>query len=146
MEESRYQVPKNFSNVAEERTFWAKIIADQLASGMGSEKFCKQQQVNFSKFHYWKYAKVRPDCIGAATNKTTKLVKQCQDKKINKFVSLQISPKQAVVNNQQTQNNTVRSSETIEVIFKNGHKIIVPEAITSDNLSLLIKAVGELQC
>lgn len=146
MEENPYQFPENFNGVAKEREFWAEMVADQLASGMGAENFCKENKLNFSKFHYWKYSKIRPDSIGAAANKNPKIIRQCQDKKINKFISLQISPDQAIVN-QQAKNITVdRSSEAIEVIFKNGHKIIVPETITGVNLSLLIKVIGELLC
>lgn len=143
---NKYQISFGTNELAEQRSYWAKVVEDQIASGMGAEKFCELHQVNFTKFHYWKYSKIRPSCIGAAAKKNPKIVRKCRDKKINKFIALQISPDQAIVN-QQAQNITAdRSSKAIEVIFKNGHKIMVPETITEVNLSVLIKVVGELPC
>lgn len=144
MEEKRYQVPENFSGVAEEREFWVKIVADQVASGIGAETFCEQHKLNFSRYHYWKYRKIRPDYIGTIAKKNPKIKRACQDKKVNKFIALQISPEPASIK-QQTRNMLAdRDSKTLEILFKNGHKIIVSEAIIEINV--LIKAVGELGC
>lgn len=145
MEENRYQLPENFTDSVEEQRFWRKVVADQVESRLGNKKFCEQHKLSFIKFRYWKYSKIRPDCIDAG-NKTAKVLKQYPGKKVNKFISLQISPEGGIVN-QAAQNIIVgKSSREIEVIFKNGHKIKLPEGITENNLALLIREVGELRC
>ncbi|EKD46032.1 MAG: hypothetical protein ACD_69C00041G0003 [uncultured bacterium] len=139
---NRYQIPSSFNGIAEQRNFWTKIVEDQIASGMGAEKFCEQHQITFTKFHYWKYSKIRPDCISSNENNKTK--NQCQNRDVAKFVSLKIAPGKRTINHQEINGIAEQNTKLIEIIFKNGHKIIWPSVISDTNLLLLIKAVGEL--
>lgn len=37
---------------------WSRLVADQLASGLGQDRFCRERQVHPGRFHYWKYTKL----------------------------------------------------------------------------------------
>jgi hypothetical protein len=141
--ENIYQIPSNFRSDTERQIFWAKVVADQIASGMGAERFCQQHQINFSKFHYWKYYKIKPDF--SHSNSISKPKSKQYDKGAAKFISLQVAadipsnehPKDGIVDVQ---------DKKVEILFKNGHKMILPLVISETNLLLLVKIVGGLQC
>ena len=141
--ENIYQIPSGFCNDTEQRNFWVKVVGDQEASGLGAKTFCQQHQINFSKFHYWKYCKIKPDFCNS--NVISKPRKKQHDKEVAKFISLQIAddmpsndqPKDAAINVQ---------DKKVEIVFKNGHKIILPLIIFEANLLLLIKTLGGSPC
>jgi hypothetical protein len=134
-----YQVPSKFHNEAKQRSFWIKVICDQIASGIGAEKFCKQHQINLSKFSYWKYSKIRPD--GVCGHTTNKMNNPQDDKDQTKFISLQIATDKTPIDCPKADD---RSSEVLEIIFKNGNKVILPAMLLETNLLLLVQAVGGL--
>lgn len=141
--EKLYQIPSESCDEAEQRGFWAKVIADQIASCKGAEKFCQQHQLNFSAFHYWKYSKIR--LLTNDTNHISKQKNRQHDKDATKFVQLQVAVD--TPSNEYHKNETVGGqAKEIVIIFKNGHKIILPLAPSEANLLLLIKTVGSLQC
>lgn len=140
--ENLYQIPSESCDDAEQRIFWAKVTADQIASGMGAEKFCQHHQVNFSKFHYWKYSKIR---LLSNNTSSGKQEKRKRDKSSAKFIPLQITTD--IPSNKCHKKEVVSSqAKEVVVIFKNGHKIILPLVVSETNLSLLVEIVGGLQC
>lgn len=142
--ENRYQIPSGSCDEIERQNFWAKAFADQIASGMGAERFCQHHQINFSAFHYRKYKKTKANCI-LSKNPIRPKSKQQDDKDVAKFVSLQIAAD--IPSNEYHKDGTVDiQDKKVEILFKNGHKMILPLAISETNLLLLIKIVGGLQC
>jgi hypothetical protein len=141
--ENTYQIPSNFCSDAEQQAFWAKVVADQIASGMGSEKFCRHHQINFSTFHYRKYKKNNSSYVLSKNNIKPK--SEQRDKDVSKFISLQVATD--IPSNMCHKENAVDAQDKkIEIVFKNGHKVILPLVISETNLSLLIKIIGGLQC
>jgi len=54
---------------------WRRLVAEQLASGLSQDRFCREQQLPAGRFHYWKYTKL-PELEGSeekegATEATT---------------------------------------------------------------------------
>jgi len=141
--ESLYQIPSESCDDSEQRIFWAKVAADQIASGMGAEKFCQYHQVNFSKFHYWKYSKIR--LLSNGTGSISKQENRKHDKDPAKFIPLQIATD--APSNRCHKNEAISSQvKEVVIVFKNGHKIILPLVVSKTNLSLLVEIVGGLQC
>ena len=141
--ENIYQIPSKFCSDSERQNFWAKVIADQIASGMGSERFCQHHQINFSAFHYRKYKKAKANCI-LSKNTIRPKNKQC-DKDTAKFISLQIAAD--IPSNEHHKDAAINvQDKKVEIIFKNGHKMILPLVISETNLLLVIKILGGLQC
>jgi hypothetical protein len=134
-----YQAPSESCNDKEKKSFWVKVVTDQIASQMGAEKFCQQHQLNFSSFHYWKYRKFK--LLTNNSNNFSKNRNRKRNKDIAKFIPLEITPDGSHKN----QIVDIQSKEVV-IIFKNGRKIIIPLVITEPNLLLLIKTVGELLC
>lgn len=134
-----YQIPSKSCNDKEKKSFWTKVVTDQIASHMGAEKFCQQYQLNFSSFHYWKYSKIK--LLTNNANNLSKHKNRQRDKDIAKFIPLQITP------NGDCKNEVIdRQSKEVVIIFENGRKIVIPLVISETNLLLLIKAVGALLC
>jgi hypothetical protein len=141
--ENRYQIPSISCDEAVQQNFWAKVVADQIASGMGAEKFCQRHQINFSTFHYRKYKKTHSSCVLSKNSIRPK--SEQRDKNVAKFISLQVAAdipssdhyKEKVIDAQ---------DKKVEIVFKNGHKVILPLVISETNLLLLIKTIGGLQC
>jgi len=141
--ENIYQIPSNFCNDVEQQKFWAKVVDNQIASGMGAEKFCQRHQINFSKFHYWKYSKIKPNF--SQSNSINKQKNKQPDKDVAKFISLQVAA-DIPSNGYHKENAVDAQDKKVEIVFKNGHKVILPLMISETNLSLLIKIIGGLQC
>lgn len=152
--ETIYQTPSESCDASELQNFWIKVVDDQIASGMGAERFCQQYQINFSQFHYWKYSKIKPN--SSRSNGASQLRSKQHDKDAVKFVSLQIANVPADVSSdkaEDTPSNDLHKEDAIdsqdqkiEIVFKNSHRVILPSVISGTNLVLLIKTVGELQC
>jgi hypothetical protein len=141
--ENRYQIPSISCDEVEQQNFWAKVVADQIASGMGAEKFCQRHQINFSTFHYRKYKKTNSSCVLSKDSIRPK--SKQRDKDVSKFISLQVAAD--IPSNGCHKENTIDvQDKKIEIVFKNGHKVILPLVISETNLSLLIKIIGGLQC
>jgi hypothetical protein len=133
--ESLYQIPSESCSNLERRAFWDKIIIDQSTSGLSLVKFCQLHQLKFTTFRSYKYKKTKAKAaICRSDNK---------DKSTARFVPLQIAadvsvnkyPKDEAVDNKVTE---------IKVTLKNGHKLILPLAISETSLLLIIKMVAEL--
>ncbi len=137
-----YQFPSESCDDIEQRNFWAKVVDDQIASGMGAKRFCQQHQINHSKFHYWKYNKIKSTFDHSKSIKTKN--KQ-PDKDIAKFISLQIA-KDKPFKEHQKESAISDQNKIVEIVFKNRHKIILPLPVSATNLSLLIKTVAGLEC
>ncbi|CAL7961852.1 conserved hypothetical protein [Gammaproteobacteria bacterium] len=142
--ERLYQIPAESCDVIELQKFWTRVAGDQMASGMGAERFCQQHQINFSKFHYWKYRKVKPNSSHDSGISNPK--DRQDDKDVAKFISLQVAVDKSSNECQEERITANHEDRAVEIVFKNGHKIILPLVISEANLSLLIKTVGGLQC
>lgn len=141
--ENRYQIPSGSCDEVEQQNFWSKVVDDQIASGMGAERFCQHYQINFSSFHYRKYKKIKANCI-LSKNAIKPKNKQC-DKDSAKFISLQVAAD--IPSNEHHKDGIVDAQDKkVEILFKNGHKIILPLVISETNLLLLIKTIDGLQC
>jgi hypothetical protein len=150
--ENIYQIPAESCDEAEQRIFWTKVVNDQITSSLGAEKFCERYQVDFSKFHYWKYVKIR---LNLSPNPNSNIKhpknKRC-NKDASKFISLQIANAPPDISSDTPSNDPRKEAaihsqdKKIEIVFKNNHRMILPPAISETNLLLLIKTLGELQC
>jgi hypothetical protein len=141
--ENVYKTPSESCDVTKLQNFWANVADDQIASGIGAEKFCQQHQINFSQFHYWKYRKIKPNFSNG--NDISKPRKKQGNKDAAKFISLQIAAD--IPSNENLKDRIVDvQDKTVEILFKNGHKMILPLAISETNLLLLIKIVAGQQC
>jgi hypothetical protein len=139
--ESIYQLPSKSCDNVEHRNFWLKVIADQKASSLGTKIFCEQHQINFSTFTYWKYKKNKS--YSSLNNNISEAKNKQLGKDVPKFIPLQIAAD--IPSTESHQEGTVDTqNRKIEIIFNNGHKIILPLVISDTNLLLLIRAVGGL--
>ena len=131
--ESLYQIPSESCSNLERRAFWDKVIIDQSTSGLSLVKFCQLHQLKFTTFRSYKYKKTKA-AICHSDNK---------DKSTNRFVPLQIAADVSV--NKYLKDEAVDNKVTeIKVTLKNGHKLILPLAISETSLLLIIKMVAEL--
>ncbi len=124
-----YKEPSESSSDHEHRGFWSRVLADQKASGIGMRNFCQQHQLNFSRFAYWKYKKKKI-------------------KSANKLVPLQITSDLPAPVKEYPKDKVVIDDEAVgtEIVFKNGHKLILSSTTEETNLLSIIKMVAELQC
>ena len=141
--ENKYQIPSGSCDEIEQQNFWSKVVDDQIASGMGAERFCQHHQINFSTFHYRKYKKAKANCL-LSKNVIRPKDKQ-HNKNVAKFISLQVAA-DVPSNESHKEGAADIQNEKVEIAFKNGHKIILPLVISEANLLLLIKTIGELRC
>ena len=140
--ESLYQAPTKMCSDSEYRIFWARVISDQKTSGVGLKEFCRQHQLSFSALHYWKYKKQKIKTTHGNGYNTKSL--QSNNEAI-KFIPLQIST-DVSVDSRNYKSKPVCSETSMQIIFKNNHKLILPLVIPEANLLLIIKAVADLQC
>lgn len=139
--ESIYQTPSKFCNVVEQQSFWSKVIANQKTSGLSIKRFCKQHQISFSTFTYWKYKKNKLD--SKLANSIIRAKNKQSDKKVAKFISLQVASD--IPSNEKHKKGAVDAEDgKIEFVFKNGNKMTLSLIISDTNLLSLIKSVGGL--
>ena len=141
--EISYQVPAKSCSDIEHRVFWARVIVDQKASGMGIKEFCSQYQLSFSAMHYWKYKKQKTKITHNYNYHKTKSLQS--NNVVAGFIPLQMvaeTPAGTHHKNESVYNSVVE----IQIVFKNGHRLVLPLATPEANLLLIIKAVAELRC
>ena len=132
-----YQVPQKFRDKHEEQNFWLKAITDQIASNVGAEKFCQKHQINFSTFTYWKYKK--KEFSSKINNDIIKAKNKQSDKDVARFIALQVAD-----DVQSKEKDINAQDKKTEIVFKNGHKMILSSATFETNLLLLVKVIGGL--
>ena len=134
--EHKYQLPAKFSNKIERKTFWAKIFADQAASGLSAKRFCRLHQLPYSTYKGNKYQ-----------------AKPKADKAAAKFLALElVVPNKTldtvIADNLASAANTHQTTMTaeIQIIFNNNHRIVLPLATADAQLLVIIKTVAGLLC
>jgi hypothetical protein len=128
--ESQYQMPTKPCSKAKIHDFWSKIIADQISSEMDMQRFCSQHQLKFTSLRYWKYTSK----IGKAICKNARKGNSIEPAR---FIPLQITN---IAND--TASKTNSEFREVQLIFNNGHRLILPIVISEANLSMIIKVVA----
>ena len=138
---SIYQAPSESSSNYEQQIFWSRVLVNQKASGIGMRSFCQQHQLNFSRFAYWKYKKQKIRDIHDNSEVLKKIIRE----EPSKFIPLQIAADLPATVEEYSEDE-ISDNEVIrtEIVFKNGHKLILPSTIKEINLLPIIKMIAEL--
>jgi formylmethanofuran dehydrogenase subunit D len=152
--ETKYQLPEKFCNQLERKTFWAELFINQAASGLSAKKFCKLYQIPYSTYKGNRYKvepKVKTQQGGIAKNKISAMQ---HNNHVAKFLPLQITANDVI--NQNTNptmidqgkpiTTTYDTTSEIQIIFKNGHRLILPVTISEVQLLSIINSVASLLC
>lgn len=141
--EDLYKTPSESCGDLERRSFWASVIADQSTSGMSMVKFCHMHRLKFTTFRDYKYRKLNTETTSRNINDDNSLKYIQNDKDVPRFIPLQVATS---VSANKCQKNEAVAAEVaeIKIVFKNGHKLILPS--TETHLLSIIKIVGELRC
>jgi hypothetical protein len=143
--QSLYQVPSKPCASSERHAFWNKVIADQSISGMSMQKFCRLHNIQYSNFKGYKYRIQNTNNLSRNTNQSNNLKNIQNNNNTAKFVPLQITTGASV--NAYHKDKTIDDKITeIKIVLNNGHKVILPLAISEASLLWLIKIVAGLQC
>jgi hypothetical protein len=140
-----YQASSGSHDDVEQQNFWLRTVSEQNASGIGLKRFCQQHKISFSKLKYWKYVKQKIKPVSDSVNDVDKQKHTQDEKAAAKFIPLQIAT-DAPPDECPTKEVAVSRDKTVEIIFRSGHKIILPLVISDANLLLLIKIVSGLKC
>lgn len=146
--ENKYQIPLESCSDKERQDFWSKFISDQITSSMDMKMFCHRHQLRFSQFVYWKYKKKTTKAI---YKRAKKLSISKNNKGADRFIPIQVTtdlatkkhPEYGVINNEAIDKE---ASVEINILFKNGHKLILPSTIRESELLSIIKIAAELRC
>ena len=103
----------------EDQSYWERLIEEQTGSGLTIAKFCEERQIKFSAFK----------------NKKYQLTKE-RAKNPN-IVPLRIIDKPEIV----AESKNCQGFE-ISVIFRNGHRVVVPGQL----LSSILYEIAKLPC
>jgi len=156
--EKTYQIPARGSCSPRERQgLWQQIIADQESSGLKMTRFCEEHQLNLSTFKQWKYFLQQDNKKRDDRNHECKIDKEERKEQNGKlttrFVPLQITANNLLTDeHSEDKNNKVKAEGVIEsvtrmeIVFKNGHSIIMPSIVTAEELMVLIEQVAKLAC
>jgi hypothetical protein len=143
--QSLYKIPSNLCAKSERHAFWNKVIADQSISGMSMQKFCRIHQIQYSTFKGYKYRIQDTINFSRKTNQSNNLKNIQNNNNIAKFVPLQITTDTSV--NACSEAKIIDDEITeVKIVLNNGHKVILPLAISEASLLRLIKIVAGLQC
>ncbi len=139
-----YQVPSSFRDEHEEKVFWSKIMADQKRSGMGMRQFCRQHQISFSRLAYWKYNKKRKKkTISRQKNNLNNIRQDTDTNNTNdRFVPLQITSDLSF--DKHNREISKDKNAQAEILFKSGHKLILPLPVKEGYLFSVIKMLSRL--
>lgn len=143
--ENLYQIPARGScSMAERERLWKQIIADQERSGLKMTRFCQKHQLTISTFKQWKY-RLQKD--SEQFDKNDVLEDAHVSKSTTEFIPLQVTTNNfATTENGNEAQGQAESETEIKIIFRNGHSIIIPLAVSAEVLSSLIYQIAKLPC
>ena len=139
--ENLYQVPCNPCKNEDRKMFWTKVVSDQKHSGLSAKKFCQLHQLKYSTYKGYRYGrskkKKKTDCNNIIRNKNK--IKNINNNNYcsEKFIPLQVAS-----------NTTINSycESSIQIVFKNNNKLLLPIDIPESKLFLIINTVAGLIC
>lgn len=143
--ENLYQIPPRGScSTAERERLWKQIIADQKRSGLKMTRFCQKHQLTISTFKQWKY---RFQKNSEQFDKNNNTEDTQVSKSTTEFIPLQVASNSfaAIGNGSEAQGKAELETE-IKIIFRNGHSIIIPLAVSAEVSSSLIYQIAKLPC
>lgn len=139
-------VPK-FNNTRERDAFWLQVCQEFISSGLSKATFCDKRKISDSSLYRWlgnfkdKLDFKQPD---TQLNLGRKVKKSPIGKKISAkhgFLPVNIEQQtSAKINNLAAPPKITMPSA--EIVFPNGLKLIIHQAINADLLSHLIQAMG----
>ena len=146
--ENKYKILSESCSDKERQAFWSVVISDQITSKMEMKIFCHKYQLRFSRFLYWKYKKKTTKAI---YKRAKKFSVSKNNKCLDRFIPIQVAtalatkrdPESGIISNEAI---TKETSVEINILFKNGHKLILPSTIKESELLSIIKIAAELPC
>lgn len=143
--ENLYQIPpRGACSTAERERLWEQIIVDQEKSGLKMTRFCQKHQLTISTFKQWKY-RLQKNSEQFDKNNNTEDTQV--SKSTTEFIPLQIASNSFATTGDDSEAQGKTESETeMKIIFRNGHSIIIPLAVSAEVLSSLICQIAKLPC
>jgi len=149
--ESLYKIPSKSCSNKKRQVFWSQVMADQIASGISMIKFCQLHGLKYTTFKSHRYSRknIKKHSDLYNDNKLkSKQNKNANENGIDKFIPLQIvtDKSENKLSDMTIKEDVIdKSADEINIVFKNGHKVILPPVVVEkDNLLQLIKTVAGL--
>lgn len=115
----------------DKKKHWAKVIAEQIASGMKISEFCRVYGLSSHVFRYWKYLKYK-------RRERNELSEEQQNNDAVSFTPVE-------VNTSDFRRDTEEGKPgQVKITFKNGHSISVNDASIEKVLTLIIAQISQL--
>lgn len=139
-------VPK-FNNTRERDAFWLQVCQEFISSGLSKATFCDKRKISDSSLYRW-LGNFKDKLDFNQPNKQLNLPKGVKKSSIGK----KISAKHGFVPVNIEQHAATKKSDlamtpksmmpSAELVFTNGLKLIIHQAINADLISHLIQAMG----
>ena len=150
---SKRLIPK-FNNIRDRDAFRLKVCQDFISSGLSKPEYCDKRKVSDSSLYRW--LEHFKDTLGSSQSAThINVLQKMQKSTINKklapktaFLPVQVkqteppATKNLAIYLKDNPGSSERRLPIAEIVFPNGLRLVINQAITADLLSQLMQAAG----